>query len=852
MTTVQLEPTLADQMVENAIQFCGLRKFQGDAQQALVALRQGRCDACALFTESLVQQVGEYLGRVDRTVKAVYKYAPDYPTGGSLNQHASPAWKGSINLIVWVERKSAALSALGTTLEAVLANSRRKIGCITSNASCYNLDIQMVDDREIQESRSFGMMINNIYVHTFPVWNRQTQTGELRTRQYSGYTQQILNTLSACNPELAPESALFDQADAILNAPADDRAALEPHLSEIKVALIRKLISDQLAYINIAKNWFTIEDLREIHRRRIGLGKVGGKAAGLLLARRILTELAEEDLRQCIATPESYFIGSDLIYIFLAMNGLLHRNDQKYKPEDLIRGEYPQIQQEFLAGELPPEVIRQLRELLERLGNKPLIVRSSSQLEDNFGTSFAGKYDSHFCPNQGTPEENLTALTTAIKRTFASTLKPEALLYRRSKGLQDYDERMAILIQEVQGRQFGNFFLPLGAGVAFSRNIYRWAPQIQREAGFARLVWGLGTRAVERVGNDYPRLVALSHPTLQPDDDPQAIRHYSQQYVDLIDLKENAFKTLPVGEVLDPAYPGLRAMCQLEEDGFFSTPRSRVMRDQLPALAITFDDLLRRSNFASHLSRLLTILEEQYRVPVDVEFTVDLRDPAAIQPQVNIHLLQCRPQSHLRKVATIISPAELEPHNIVFSTHFMVPEGYQGGIQYVVFVPPEGYFALPTQAARNELTRAISRLNARLEEKRYILVGPGRWGSTNPDLGVFVSYADIYRAAALVELAGKGIGPAPEPSLGTHFFQDLMEAQIYPVAILLDDKGTLFNRDFFYKSPNRINDFIDLDADLQSSLRVIAVADVQPAHHLELLLEDERSQALAFLAPDAA
>ncbi len=95
---------------------------------------------------------------------------------------------------------------------------------------------------------------------------------------------------------------------------------------------------------------------------------------------------------------------------------------------------------------------------------------------------------------------------------------------------------MAILIQVVEGEELGSYFFPQLAGVAFSRNQYRWAPQIRREDGFVRLVWGLGTRAVERVGNDYPRLIALSHPLLRPSTDPNAIRRYSQQYIDLIDL----------------------------------------------------------------------------------------------------------------------------------------------------------------------------------------------------------------------------------------------------------------------------------------------------------------------------
>ena len=337
------------------------------------------------------------------------------------------------------------------------------------------------------------------------------------------------------------------------------------------------------------------------------------------------------------------------MYIFIAMNGLTYWNDQKYKPEGQIWAEYPQLKKDFETGKFPPEIQTELKDLLESIGNKPLIVRSSSLLEDNFGTAFAGKYDSHFCPNQGTITENLIALTHAIAGTFASTLKPEALLYRRSKGLQDYDERMAILIQVVQGDAYGRYYLPHGAGVAFSHNLYRWNPQIRREDGFARLVWGLGTRAVERVGNDYPRPVALSHPTLQPDDTPEAIRYYSQQYVDLIDLEENTFKTVPVRDVLLPNYPVLRFIAQVDRDGYLVTPRSRVMEDEVNGLVITFDELLRRTSFAATLTKMLRLLEEHYHSAVDMEFTVQVADPFTLPPQVQITLLQCRPQSMLKE-----------------------------------------------------------------------------------------------------------------------------------------------------------------------------------------------------------
>ena len=191
--------------------------------------------------------------------------------------------------------------------------------------------------------------------------------------------------------------------------------------------------------------------------------------------------------------PVSFFLASDLYYVFIANNGLVHWSDQKYKPEAQMRSEYPQIVRDFVNGKFPDDILRDdLQEILIEAGRRPLIVRSSSLLEDSFGTSFAGKYNSYFCPNQATPEENLNALTEAIARVYASCVNPNALLYRHAKGLVDYDERIAVLIQFVQGEQYGRYFLPQAAGVAFSRNLYRWSPQIRAgDDGFLRHV-GVG------------------------------------------------------------------------------------------------------------------------------------------------------------------------------------------------------------------------------------------------------------------------------------------------------------------------------------------------------------------------
>ncbi len=533
----------------------------------------------------------------------------------------------------------------------------------------------------------------------------------------------------AINPELAPLDLVFEQALTIESLPPEEREKFEARYEESKVVLIRNMISDQLRYVNIAKEWFSIADLAEIRRRKIGSGKIGGKAAGMLLAEHILKNNRSLVFLDHIKTPESYFIGSDEIYTFMSINNLFNWNDQKYKSEEEMRAEFPAIEGAFVKGVFPPDILDKLQTMLIKIGKKPLIVRSSSLLEDNFGTSFAGKYDSIFCPNQGTLEQNLTEITRAIALIYCSVLNPNALLYRRSRGLQDYDERMALLIQVVEGEKYKHYLLPHASGVAFSRNLYRWAPQIRAEDGFVRLVWGLGTRAVDRVGNDYPRLIALSHPLLRPSNDANAVMRYSQQYVDLIDMDENEFRTLPVHEVLDADYPPLRYLAQIDEDGYFITLHSSIIGNDKDKLVLTFDELLRRSPFAEWMRRVLKTLEDAYRTPVDVEFTLQIEADRDGKAKLTLTILQCRPQSQLQQTEQESLPSPLPKADIIFSTEFMVPQGNLDQIEYVVYIDPKGYFSLATNTDRTSLARSVGKLNAALAKEQFICIGPGRWGS---------------------------------------------------------------------------------------------------------------------------
>ncbi|MRR29615.1 hypothetical protein EG834_04670 [bacterium] len=271
-----------------------------------------------------------------------------------------------------------------------------------------------------------------------------------------------------------------------------------------------------------------------------------------------------------------------------------------------------------------------------------------------------------------------------------------------------------------------------------------------------------------------------------------------------------------------------------------------IFDDDLPRAAITYDELLRRTPFARNLSRLLKILEEHYHVPVDVEFTVDV-EPRNTTCPAKITLLQCRPQSQLLLVLPDVVPADLPPEDVIFTTHFMVPQGYLPNIRYVVYVDPEKYFALPTDVEREELTRIIAQLNQLLGAKTFICVGPGRWGTTNHDLGVYVNYADVFNSGAMVELSGITPGDNLESSFGTHFFQDLMEAQIYPLSIQLNAERTTFNRDFFEKTPNRLTELVKTSGTLAEALRLVEVADYRPDHHMEIYLDGDRSRAIAYL-----
>src|SRR5215216_159518 len=543
---------------------------------------------------------------------------------------------------------------------------------------------------DLRWSRVRRTLTDFYFAYNLPVEILHHILDELRAPQADGRSIAPDQSLPF-NPELAPLEMVLRQAETYEALPEAERAAVDHHLQELCVVLLKSLVSDQLAFIHIARRWFTAADFNRILERRIGTGKIGGKAAGLLLAYKILQNTAPEIFKK-ISLPSSYFIGADIFYDFMATNHLEFLN-QKYKTAEQIRTDYPKILEQYAHARFPEEIAHQLRDVLREVGDKPLIVRSSSLLEDNFGMSFAGKYTSIFCPNQGTLKENLRDLTRAIREIYASVFGPDALMYRRRMGLLDYDERMAILLQEVQGQRHHQYYFPALAGVAYSFSPIVWNTSLKREEGFMRLVMGLGTRAVDRIAGDYPRMVNLSHPQLRPEVMPKAIRYYSQHFVDALDLEQNSLATVPTESILGSDYYPLRWLVSVDDGETVHPPLSIGRGLDTTQLILTFDGLLQRGPFVPLMKTVLTRLAQQYEQPVDIEFAVSIT-PESGTPRLTFHLLQCRPQNQgsadSREIQSM--PTDLLAEDKILLCTRMVPQGRVSQVEYIIYVDSEAYY----------------------------------------------------------------------------------------------------------------------------------------------------------------
>jgi hypothetical protein len=621
---------------------------------------------------------------------------------------------------------------------------------------------------------------------------------------------------------------------------------------EIRVSLIRRFFTEQLDYINVAKDYVEIGDFFDLINRIIyppeSHGQLGGKSAGLFLASKILRKHAEtNELLRNIKTPKTWYITSDAVLNFVNYNNLEELVEHKYKDIDQIRKEYGQIVQLFKHSNFTPELVHGLSTALDDFEDRPLIVRSSSLLEDRLGAAFSGKYKSLFLANQGPKQKRLDALMDAVAEVYSSTFGPDPIEYRAERGLLDFPEEMGIMIQEVVGTRIGDYFLPAFAGVAFSNNEFRWSPRIRREDGLVRLVLGLGTRAVDRLSDDYPVLIAPGQSGLRVNITPDEVIRYAPNKIDLINLATNSFATVDISQFLRKFGDDVQNVHQyvsISRDHQIQPPMGFHIDFEHDDLIVTFEGLVTRTPFVKQMRTILHVLQESLKTPVDIEFACDGKD---------FYLLQCRPQCYTQDNVPMPIPRDVPAERIIFTANRYVSNGMVPDILYIVYVPPEKYSSIQDLQTLMEVGRAVGRLNSILPRRHFILVGPGRWGSRGDiKLGVNVTYSEIKNAAALIEVARKRGNYVPDLSFGTHFFQDLVESSIRYLPLYPDDDGIQFNETFLLKSKNSLAELLPEFAAIEDAVRVIDIPRCTNGNVLRVFMNAELDEAIGFLAGPTA
>ena len=600
---------------------------------------------------------------------------------------------------------------------------------------------------------------------------------------------------------------------------------------EVFDRLSRMVLSRDETMLHLVHRYLSLSDILEIRDRMIGIGLIGGKALGMLLARAILKR-HHPRFHHLLESHDSFYIGSDAFYTFLIRSGVWWIRQKQRDPATFLE-DLEEAQARILKGKFPDYTMDQFVAMLDYFGESPYIVRSSSLLEDAYGNAFAGKYDSVFCVNQGSREQRLQALLDTVRLVYASAMSEKALRYRVGRGLLDRDEQMALLIQRVSGDRYRDKFFPQIAGVGFSFNPYVWYKDIDPHAGVIRLVFGLGTRAVDRADDDYTRLVALNAPWRRPESNFDEVCEYSQHRVDYLDLSANR---LVSGHFWDLLKEGLDLPLKMVASCERPSPPGEVT----PNHVLTFDGLLSRTPFVEDMREILQTLGQAYNTPVDIEFTVNFLTPQ----QYKINLLQCRPLPVQGMDSPSLPEIQVRDEDHIVQSHgAIIGPSRLVKINRFIYVVPSLYGELPL-AQRYEVARLLGRVNQAIADDNAtnMLLGPGRWGTSSPDLGIPVHFSEISRVAVLCEIVTMRENLIPDVSLGTHFLNELVEMNILYMALFPKEQGNYLNERFFLDAPNRLLELVPDAGRWQDTVRVVDTDKVLRPEQQVLLLADAGQQ----------
>jgi hypothetical protein len=411
----------------------------------------------------------------------------------------------------------------------------------------------------------------------------------------------------------------------------------------------------------------------------------------------------------------------------------------------------------------------------------------------------------------------------------------EALAYRAQRNVLDKDEQMALLVQRVSGAQYNQVFFPQLSGVGISFNSYAWDESIDPEAGLVRVVFGLGTRAVNRHDDDYTRVVALNAHAKRPEGNSEEIRKFTQKRVDVLNLARSALETGYFVDIIRDN-PDVRAdMFSSEEGG-----------DGTPYRIINFENLFSCTTFIDNMREILKILKNAYGCHVDIEFTANFSPEGAYK----INLLQCRPHQVKGSTGKIRAVPRLEAGETVLQARSgIVGQSRAVVLDRIVYVVPSAYGRLPEQD-RYFIARLVGKL-VRHEQAEadgnIMLIGPGRWCTHMPSLGVPVTFSEISRVCAVCELDIMHEGLKPDLSMGTHFFNDLVEMNILYIGFFVDRKDNVLNQEFLRQQPNQLANLLPEAASWSHVVRVIDRTSLGGRKKMHLNADSVKQSAIVYL-----
>lgn len=489
---------------------------------------------------------------------------------------------------------------------------------------------------------------------------------------------------------------------------------------ETERQIIESTLTKDRRLQEMIRKYFRPRDYFQLRDRMFGSGSLGGKACGMLLARKIIhTELPE--YRKYFEPHDSFYIGSDVFYTYIVSNNCWEtRIGQRTEEGYFTKAEA--LKDALLSGTFPPDIREKFRNLLEYFGQSPIIVRSSSFLEDGFGNAFAGKYESVFCVNQGSPEERLEAFEAAVRTVYASTMDIFALEYRKQRGLQHSDEQMAVPMQNS---------------------------------------------------------VADRH-------------RFSQRIMDVLDTEKNELTETEIYSMLENL-PLWYKKAVMERDYEAEAALKRMNRPR-QVWFTTCQGLLENREFTELMQKMLKTLDRVYGNPVDIEYTVNLDE----QGEFVVNLLQCRPL-YTGGRGTVTEIPELPEKNIFFRLKdSAMGSSVKEKIDVVVQIDARAYYEYP-YALKPQAAEAVGAINTyyKVKKKHILLMTPGRVGTSSPELGVPVSFAQISGFCGICEVSDNRAGYMPELSYGSHMFQDLVEAGIFYCALWGDERTVKYNEAFF-------------------------------------------------------